>query len=77
MHYLQCLRLTLDMTNLTDEYRQFMNKVQRDRPDNYTNSDPEGALIDHYNMDPILAKEIDTAWVREVFINLPWKPPDD
>lgn len=65
------------MNYLTDEYRQFMNKVQRDRPDNYTNSDPEGALIEHYNMDPELAKEIYYEWIREVFVNLPWKPADD
>jgi hypothetical protein len=65
------------MTYLTDEYRQFMNKVQRDRPDNYTNSDPEGALLEHYNMDPELAKLVYEEWIREIFVGMPWKPADD
>tara|TARA_B100000900_G_scaffold339940_1_gene302619 strand:- start:13662 stop:13859 length:198 start_codon:yes stop_codon:yes gene_type:complete len=65
------------MTYLTDEYRQFMNKVQRDRPDNYTNSDPETALLEHYNMDPEFAKLVYYEWIKEVFVNMPWKPADD
>ena len=54
-----------------------MNNVQRDRPDNYTNSDPEGALLEHYNMDPELAKLVYEEWIREVFVSMPWKPSDD
>tara|TARA_B100000900_G_scaffold415281_1_gene444571 strand:+ start:1472 stop:1669 length:198 start_codon:yes stop_codon:yes gene_type:complete len=65
------------MSYLTEEYRKFMNEAQRNRPDNYTNSDPEAELIKHYNMDPHLAKKIYDEWIREVFINLPWKPADD
>jgi hypothetical protein len=54
-----------------------MNDAQRNRPDNYTNSDPEAELLKHYNMDPDLAKKIYDEWIREVFVNLPWKPADD
>ena len=47
------------------------------RPDKYTNADPQAALIEHYNMDPHLAKKIYDEWIRLVFMRMPWRPPDE
>ena len=63
------------MNYLTDEYIKFMDNVKR--PDKYTNADPQAALIEHYNMDPHLAKKIYDEWIRLVYMRMPWRPTDE
>ena len=65
---------------LTEEYLNFMDDVQKNhnvKGDKYTNADPETALLEHYNMDPHLAKKIYNEWIEVVFARLPWRPPVD
>ena len=57
-----------------------MDKVQHDyniHGDKYENCDPEARLIEHFNIDPHLAKKIYDEWILLVFTRMPWKPPED
>mgnify|MGYP001194834009 FL=1 len=68
------------MKYLTKEYQTFMDKVQHDyniHGDKYENCDPEARLIEHFNIDPHLAKKIYDEWILLVFTRMPWKPPED
>jgi len=60
---------------LNDEYREFLKNCKR--PDVYTNTDHTEELVKHYNMSVDHAEHLRQEYVREVFINMPWKPPSD
>lgn len=65
---------------MTDEYEKFMTEAQKQHNingDKYENFDPEAALIEHFNIDPHLAKKIYDEWVHLVFTRLPWRPSND
>ena len=60
---------------LPKKYKKFLDAVER--PDKYTNPDHVGELIKHFGMSEKRARSLYDEWIRQVFINLPWKPPDD
>ena len=74
------LLIAMTYTYLTQDYLTFMDKAQHNHNingDKYVNFDAEAALIEHYNMDPHLAKKIYDEWIHLVFTRLPWRPADD
>ena len=60
---------------LNDEYRTFLKNCKR--PDVYTNTDHTAELMKHYNLSEDHAEHLRAEFVREVFINMPWKPSND